>query len=96
MMTVNNLDTRDMDKKAPLSVKVCNRFRPSCSFCKQNFLHPSPQESDWSEENCTGAHKNKQKETGETSLLTDCDLPRPQSEPNSKLEVDKLDLASYT
>ena len=41
-MTVNNLDTIDMDKKIPLSVKVCNRSGLSCSFCKQNILHPHP------------------------------------------------------
>ena len=66
-MTMNNLDTIDTDKKAPLSVKVCNRFGPSCSICKQNNPHPLPQESDWSDEDWTGAHKNTQK-TGETNL----------------------------
>ena len=39
-MTMNNLDTIDTDKKAPLSVKVYDRFGPSCSFCMQNILHP--------------------------------------------------------
>ena len=57
-MTMTNLDTIDTDKKAPLLVKVSDRFGPSCSFCKQNILHPLPQES----------------------------------EPNSRLEVDKLDI----
>ena len=47
---VTNLDSTDMDKaKALLSVKVCERFRPSCLFCKQNILHLSPQELDWSD-----------------------------------------------
>ena len=32
------------------------------------------------------------KETGETNLLSDWDLPKPQSEPNSKPELDKLDI----
>ena len=53
--TMNNLDAIDTDKKAALSVKICDRFGPSCSFCKQNILHPSPQESDWSDGDWTGA-----------------------------------------
>ena len=88
-MTVINLDTVDMDKKAPLSVKVCDRFGPSCSFYKQNILHPSPQKSDWSDDIWTRAHKNTQKETGETNLLSDWDLPKPQSDPDSRPEGDK-------
>ena len=52
---VTNMDTADTDKtKMPLSVKVSNRFRLTCQFCKQNVLHPSPQESDWTDEDWTG------------------------------------------
>ena len=32
------------------------------------------------------------KETGKANLLSDWDVPKPQSEPNSKPEVDKLDI----
>ena len=59
---------------------------------QQNVLHPSPQESDWSDEDWTRRHTSTQKETEETNLLSDCNLPKPQSEPNSKPEVDKLDM----
>ena len=45
-MTMANFDTIDVDKKVPLPVKVCDRYGPSCSFCKQDAPHPSPQESD--------------------------------------------------
>ena len=90
-MTMTNLVTIDTDKKAPLSVNVCDRFGPSCSLCKQNVPHPSPQESDWSEEDWNGAHTSTQK-TGKTNLLSDWDSPKPQSEPNSRPEVDKLDI----
>ena len=55
--TVTNGDAIDTDKKAPLSLKVCNRFGLSCSFSKQNILHPSLQESDHSDEDWIGAHK---------------------------------------
>ena len=92
-MTMTNLYTIDTGKKVPLSVKVCDRFGLSCSFCKQNVLHPLPHESDWSDEVWTGAHKSTQKETGETTLLSDWDLPKPYSEPNSKLETDKVDMS---
>ena len=52
---VTNMDITDMDKaKVPLPVKVCKQFRPSCSFCKQNVLHHSPQESDWLDGDLTG------------------------------------------
>ena len=61
-------------------------------MCKQNSLHPSPQESDWSDGDWTGAHTTTQKETGETNLFSDWDLPKPQSEPDSKPEVHKLNI----
>ena len=91
-MTMTKLNNIDTDRKVPLSVKICDRCGPSCSFCKLNVLHPSPQEPDWSDEDWNWTHNTIQEETGETNLLSDWDLPKPQSEPNSKLEVDKLDI----
>ena len=55
-------------------------------------MHPSPQESDWSDDDWTGGHINTQRQTGEINLLSDWDLPKLQSDPNSKLEVDKLSM----
>ena len=55
-------------------------------------MHPSPQESDWSDRDWTGRHTNTQKQTGETSLLPQWYLPKPQSNPNSKPEVDKINM----
>ena len=78
-MTVTNMDTRDMKKKVPLSVKVCKMFGLSCSSCKQNILYISPQESDWS---LDWGNINTQKQTGETNLLSDWGLPKPQSNLN--------------
>ena len=49
-------------------------------------------ESDWSDEDWDGTKAKAQKETGETNLLLDWDLPKPQSEPDSKPDVDKLDI----
>ena len=91
--SLTNMDTTHMDKtKEPLLAKVCKRFGLSCSFCKQHILHPSPQESDWSDEDWTGEHTNTQKITGETNLLSDWDLPKPQSNPTSNPEVDKINM----
>ena len=40
---VTNMDMMDSDKvKAPLSVKVCDRFGTMCKFCKISASHPSP------------------------------------------------------
>ena len=79
---VTNMDITDMDKaKLPLSVKVCERFGPSCSFCKQNILHPSPQESDWLDRDWTAGHTNTQKQIGETNLLSNWDLTKPNLTP---------------
>ena len=63
-ITVNNLDTIDMDRKVQLSVKVCDRFGPSYSFCKQNIPPPPPQEPERSDENWIRAHKKYTKRNG--------------------------------
>ena len=68
-MTMSNVDTIDVDKKAPLPIKVCDRYGPSCSFCRQDAPHPLPQESDQSDEDWNGTRAKAQKETGETNLL---------------------------
>ena len=68
---VTNMHMTDLDKmKTPLSVKVCNRFGQMCQFCKQSIPHPSPQESDWIDEDWTGEQTKTQKPVGETNLLT--------------------------
>ena len=90
---VTNMDMTDMNKtKVPLSVKVCDRFRPMCQFCKQSVPHPSPQESDWTDEDWTGEHTKTQKQIGETNPLSGWDLASPQYNPNSKPEVDKVNM----
>ena len=91
---VTNMDTTDSDKKkVSISVKVCNRFGPMCQFFKQSILHPSPQESDWTDEDWTGEQTKTQKPLEGTNLLLDWDLPSPQYNPNSKPEgVDKINI----
>ena len=91
-LPVTNMDMTDSDKmKVILSVKMCDRFRLVCQFCKQSTLHPSPQESDWIEEDWTGNQTKTQKTVGDTNLMSDWDLPSPEYNPNSKLEeLDKI------
>ena len=91
---VTNMDTTDLDKmKVPLSVKVCDRSTLMCQFCKQSALHPSSQESDWTDEDWTGEQTEIQKPAVKTHLLSDMDLSSPQYNPNSKSEViDKINI----
>ena len=90
---VTNMDTTDTDKmKASLSVNVGKWFEPSCQFCKQSLLHPSLQGSDWSNEDWTGGHTKAHR----ANRLLDWDLPPNQSNPNSKLEVDKINMDKLT
>ena len=88
---MTGLDAIDTDNKPPSPIKIYERFRLSCSFCKQGTPHPSSQESDWSSKDWDGTKTEIKKEREETNLLLDLDLPKPQSEPNPRTEVDKLD-----
>ena len=67
-------------------------FRPTYQFCKQSILLPSPQESDWTDEDWTRGHTKTQKPVGETNPLSDRDLSSPQYNPDSKPEVDKINM----
>ena len=72
---------------------MCDRFGPMCQFCKQSALHPSSQESDWTNEDWTAEKTKTQKQVGETNLMSTWDLPTPQYDPNSKPEeVDKINM----
>ena len=81
-----------MYNKAASPVRVCDRLQLSCSFCKQGVPHPSPQNSDWPSEDWDWTKTDTKKETSETNLLLDWDLPKPQSEPIPTTDVDKLDI----
>ena len=89
---VADLDAIDMDNKVPSPVRVYNRFGLSCSFCKLGAPHLSPQNSDWSSEDWDGTKTEPKKETSETKLLLDWDLPKPKSEPDPTTDIDKLDI----
>ena len=90
--SVTNMDITDANKaKVPLSFKVCERFRPSCSFCKQNVSHPHPKSHIGQMEIGGGTYKYTKAKRG-TYLLSDWDIPKLQSNPNSKPEVDKINM----
>ena len=42
---VTDLDRTNTDIKASIPIKAHDRFRLSCSYCKQGALHPPPQDS---------------------------------------------------
>ena len=90
---VTERDTIDIDIKAPLPIKACDRFGLSCSFCKQGSLHPLPQESDWSSEDWDGTKPKRKEKSKETNLLSDWDLPKPQPNIGQKTDVDGMDLS---
>ena len=46
----------------PSPTKRCKRWGPPCPFCAQSALHPSPVESDWSEEDWDGEIQKKKRE----------------------------------
>ena len=93
-LPVTNMDMTYLDKvKVPPSVKVCDRFGPTCQFCKQASPHSLPQESDWTDKDWTGDQTKTQKPVGETNLMSDLDLPSPQYNPDWKPEeVDKINI----
>ena len=93
-LPVTNMDITDLDKlKTPLSVKVCNRFGLMCQLCRQLTPHPSPKESDRTDDNWTGKQTKTQKPAGDRSLMSHWDLPSPQYNPNSKQEeLDKINI----
>ena len=86
-INVTDLDAIDMENKIPSPVKVCDRIGLSCSFCKQALHIPHLKIQ-------IGQVKigmEQRKRQGETNLLSDWDLPKPQSEPNPTTDADKLD-----
>ena len=76
---VSELDKVDI--KTPVPIKVCDRFGLLCSYCEQDALHPSHQESDWSNEDWDGT---KARVRGQTDTLIDF------NEPGSQTDNDKI------
>ena len=91
-MMMTNVDTIDIDKKASLSVKGCDRYGLSCSNCKQGAPHPLPQESDWSDKDRDGTKSKAGKEPGELTYYQIGICPNPNLSPIQKAEEDKLDI----
>ena len=62
---------------APFLRKACNGFGPSCSYCKQDALHPLPQNSAWLSKDWDGM-KAKAKE--QSKSLIDFKDPKPKTD----------------
>ena len=84
---MSELDKINNDIKTPIPTKVCDSFGLLYCYCMQGALHFSPQELDWSSEDLDGT---KAKTNEETNLLMDWNTPKPQTDIDQKMEVDKL------
>ena len=71
--------------------KMCRRWRPPCPFCIKSALHPSPQESDWSDEDWVGDRqrvKEQKKEANSTfTTATDTTSAAAQTAINHLLDI---------
>ena len=70
---------------APILRKVCNGFGLSCSYCKQDALHPSSQ--NWSSKDWDGI-KAKAKEHSKS--LIDFNDPKPKTGMEQTMDIDKV------
>ena len=77
----------DTDIKAPILTKPCDRFGLSCSYCEQGAPHPSPQESDWSNEDW---NNTKAKAREQTYSLMDYNTSKPQTDIDQKTDVKEI------
>ena len=61
MLETNLISTGNITIIKPIPQKVCEQFGVTCSFCRQQVPHPSPNQSDWSSKDWDG-EKAKAKE----------------------------------
>ena len=96
-LPITDTDMTDSNKvMVPLLVKVCNRFGLICQFCKWSMQHPSTQESDWMDRDWNVEKTKAKKLVGETSHMSDWDLPSPQYNPDSKPEeIDEINIDRF-
>ena len=80
-------DLNNIDIVAPKPRKACNSSSLSCSYCKQDPLHPSHQNSDWSSEDWK-SNKAKAKEQGKSPV--DFNDPKPQTSEEQTTDIDKV------
>ena len=76
-----------IDIKVPVPTKVCEIFGLLCSYCEQSVLHPSPQELDWSSEDCD-VTKAKAREDNNTLIYYN--TPRPKTNNDQRTDVDEV------
>ena len=71
---------------------MCEHFGATCSFCKQQVPHPSPDQSDWSNKDWDGnkAKARKQK------VLVNFDIPKIETKQWTTDLVDTLPISNLT
>ena len=87
-------DLNKIDIVAPKPRKECNSISLSCSYCKLEVPHPSPQNSDWSSEDLDG-NKAKAKEQSTCKPLIDFNDPKPQTSTEQTMVTLPSSLACY-
>ena len=80
-------DLNKIDIVAPKPREACDSFGLSCSYCEQDVLHPSPQNSDWSSEDWDG---NKAKAKDHSKSLIDFNDPYPQTSAEQTMDIDEV------
>ena len=81
---VSELDRAEI--KAPILTTVCDSFG-LCSYCEQDALHPSPQESDWSSKDWDGT---KAKAREQNDSLLDFNDPKPQTNTGQTTDTEEV------
>ena len=82
---VSNLNKIDI--VAPTLRKACDGFSPSCKYCKQGALHPSPQNSYWSSKDWDGV---KAKAREQSKSLIDINDPKPKMDTEQTMDIDEV------
>ena len=86
MMNTKPMDMNKIDIVQPVPRRACECFGPSSSYCKHEYPHPSPVQSDWLSKDWDG---DKAKEKEKKSLI-DFKLPKPgndrETEQKKKIE----------
>ena len=82
-------DMKKIDIIQPTQKKACECFGPTCSYCRQDAMHPSPIHSDWSSKDWDG---NKAKAREQKSLI---DFKTPKQKMDMKKITDRDEVPFY-
>ena len=75
-METSPAETNKIQIIKPIPQEASEQFGPTCSFCRQQALHPLPNQSDWSSKDWDGERAKAR----EQKSFTRFDTPRPTME----------------